>query len=62
MKHILKGTMDRAEVMARTEDGLVFISLFPGKVILGSYITRVLLVVMTVTAERAEIVCRSNEV
>ena len=48
--------------MARTEDGLVFIILFPGRVVLRSYIVRVLLVMMMVTAEGVEIVCMSNEI
>ena len=54
--------IDRVEVMARTEDGLVFATLFPSKVILRLYVMRVLLIVTTVMAERAEIMHMSNEI
>ena len=46
----------------RTENGLVIITLFLGRIILRSYVMRVLLVATTVIAERAEVVYMSNEI
>ena len=42
------------KVVMRMEDGLIFITLFPGRIILRAYITRVLLVMIIVTAKRAK--------
>ena len=53
---------DRVEVTVKMEDGLVFITLFPGRIIIRLYIMRVLLVMTMMTVERAEVVHMSDEI